>query len=91
MGVAAGIAQAATDFVFHPELTPGQRAGRILLGAAVGVIAVAAAPVILTAAGITTTGIVGGALIFATATFISVGLQEKLVRPLIYPKLNLGR
>jgi hypothetical protein len=30
-------------------------------------------------------------LTLATAALISTALQEKLVRPVIYPRLNLGR
>lgn len=92
MGVAAGIAQAATDFFFHPELTPGQRVGRVLVGAAVGVIAVAAAPAVLTLlGGAALTGAAATAATFIVASAIGFGLQEFVVRPRIYPILNLGR
>jgi RHS repeat-associated protein len=90
MGVAAGFAQGIADYFFHPELSVGQRLSRIAIGAAVGIAAVAAAPLILGVAGVATTGLVGAAITLAVGSAVAFAIDQWAVRPYIYPALGLG-
>ena len=85
-GILGGIAQGVTDFIFHPELTPGQRAGRIAIGIAVAAIAGAAAPVVLTSMGFAATT---GAVI-AASMVVGATIDHFLIQPYVYLRLGLG-
>ncbi|MDE3194009.1 MAG: RHS repeat-associated core domain-containing protein [Chloroflexota bacterium] len=82
--VGSGV-QGVSDYLFHPELTPKQRAERVLLVGAVGLAVAATAPLILGAAGVATTGVVTGGVLFGATAVAGWATEEFL-----FPRLGLG-
>ncbi len=80
-----GVSQAIGDFLFHPELTPQQRAGRIVLASAVAVGAAIATPALLAAAGVATTGVVAVAATVGVSALAGAALQA-----FVFSKIGLG-
>ena len=87
---AAGFAQGLADFFFHPELTPGQRTGRVAVAVGIGLLAAVATPFVLAAVGISTVGVVGFVAGTAVAVGIGIAVDAVVTKPLIYPRLGLG-
>jgi len=77
-GPAGALTQGITDFIFNPELTPGQRAGRIAIA---GVIGIASAAVSIA---------VGGALLGTGAAFVVGWGLSSVAQKVVYPRLGLG-
>jgi RHS repeat-associated protein len=88
--IVSGAVQGVADWILHPELTPGQRLGRIALAGAVGIGAAIVGAAIVASLPITLSA---GAAILATAGAAAVlggAFDFFITKPHIYPALGLG-